>query len=103
MFKKTIISAFAAVALMVGMQAPASAAMGVANPAVAQSEAASEIVKVGGRRHRGSRHRGSRRHGGFRRHRWGRHHRWHGRHNWGRHYYYRNCHWHHGRRYCGYH
>ena len=79
MFKKLILSAAAVIALMIGMQAPASAAMAVAKPAVAQTEAAS-IVKVGGRR-RGCFRRGrSRRHHGFRRHRWGRHHRWHRRH-----------------------
>ena len=90
MFKKLIISAFAAIALMVGMQAPASAAMGVAKPAVAQSEAAaSEIVKVGGR-HR------------FRFRHWGRHHHLRGRHYWGKRHYYRKCHWHHGYKHCHY-
>lgn len=102
MFKKLILSAAAAITLMVGMQAPASAAMAIAKPAATQTEAASDIVEVRGRRHRGGfrrsggfrRHRGFRRHGGFRHHRWKRHHYWGSRH------YYRDCFWRHGRKYC---
>lgn len=88
MFKKLIISAFAAIAMMVGMQAPASAAMAVAKPAATvQSEAAAGIVKVGGRR------------GGFRiRFRHGR--RWHHRHYWYPRHYHRRCHWHRHYRHC---
>jgi len=85
MFKKLIISAAAAITLMVGMQAPASAAMAIAKPAATQTEVASDIAEVRGRgrgfrrsggfrRHDGfRRHRGFRRHGGFRHYRWKRH------------------------------
>ena len=102
MFKKIILPAAAALALMVGMQAPASAAMGIANPAVAAAEMAkdtSNIVKVGGRGHRKARGGRFRHRGGFRRHRWGRHHRWGYRHYWRPPY---NCYWHYGHKHCGY-
>lgn len=94
MLKKMIISTFAAISLMVVMQAPASAAMSVAKPATAvQSEAAAGIVKVGGRR------------GGFRirfghGRRWHGRHYWHGRGYWYKKYHYRKCHWHHGYKHC---
>jgi hypothetical protein len=103
MFKKLILSAVAAIAMIVSVQAPASAAMPVAKPAVAQSDAASAIVEVGGRRGGFRRGGGFRRHGGFRRRHWGRHHRWHHRHYWGPRHYYRNCYWYRGHKFCSYH
>ena len=101
MFKKLILSAFAATALMVASQAPASAAMAVAKPAVEATEATSNLVEVrNGRRRGGGFHRsGGRRWGGGRH--WGGH-RWHRRHYWRRHwdYAYRECFWRRGRKIC---
>jgi hypothetical protein len=97
MFKKAILSAFAALALMFAANAPASAAMAVAKPEAAQTGLESQIVKVRLGGHRGGfRHGGFRRHGGWHRGRWHRRHGWHrgrwhrrhGRyHRWHRRYY----------------
>ena len=103
MFKKVILSAFAAVALLFAANAPASAAMAVAKPEAAKSAEASQIIKVGRRGGRGGFHRGGFRHYGGWHHgrRW--HHKryWH----WGRHWaspwaWYRHCRYlqRHGRR-----
>ena len=102
MIKKLALSAAAALTLMVGMQAPASAAMGIAKPAVADVTVAadtSNIVKVGGRGHRKARRGRFRHRGGFRRHRWGRRHGWGYGHYWRPHY---SCYWHYGHKHCGY-
>ena len=81
MFKKAILSAFAAVALLFAANAPANAAMAVAKPEAAKSVEASQIVKVG-RRGGGGFHRGGfRHHGGWRPGRWHGHH-WHHKRYW---------------------
>ena len=113
MFKKAILSAFAAVALLFAANAPASAAMAVAKPEAATSAEASQIVKVGRRGGRdGFRRGGFRRHGGWHRGGWHNGRRWHKKrwHHqrywyWGRHWaspwaWYRHCRYlqRHGRR-----
>ncbi len=68
MFKKAILSAFAALTLLVAANAPASAAMAIAKPEAGKTATESQIIKVG-RRGGGGGFRGGRgfRHGGFRR------------------------------------
>jgi len=68
MFKKAIISTFAAVAVMIASQAPASAAMAVSKPTADIVTASSDLIQVRGRRGgRGFRGGGFRkRSGGFR-------------------------------------
>ncbi|MBU2531797.1 MAG: hypothetical protein KKB37_03585 [Alphaproteobacteria bacterium] len=102
MFRKMMFSALAAVAVMVGLQAQASAApaaLAFAKPEAAKSEIASNLIEVRGKRgggfHKGG-FRGSRFHRRY--HRWHgrkwRHHRWHGRHYRGRRWAsYRRCLW----------
>ena len=112
MFKKMIFVIAAAITMAAGMNAPASAAMSsLATPAVAQTDAEANIIKVGRRfggfRRGGFRRGGFRRfRGGFRRHRWGHkrfkfHRRYHWRKYYGYYGYYGyHCFWKYGRKFC---
>ncbi len=109
MLKKMILAVAAAITLAIGVNAPANATMSsLATPAVAQSEATADIVKVGRRfggfRRGGFRRGGFRRfRGGFRRHRWGhRRFKFHRRYHWRKYYghYGYHCFWKYGRKFC---
>ena len=109
MFKKMIFVIAAAITMAAGMNAPASAAMSsLATPAVAQTDAEANIIKVGRRfggfRRGGFRRGGFRRfRGGFRRHRWGhKRFKFHRRYHWRKYYGYYgyHCFWKYGRKFC---